>query len=227
MSREAFLKRVQQAAAAGRAYRVSIGEFPEQTGYVGSEQDVCSAMATQVDAVGGQATIVNDAGEAREALQQIIQRHKVTAALCWQHPVLDRLEVGQFLQAQDVTGYDHDALRSLPQSQQREIMLAAGLGISSATYAIAETGTLVMAAQPGRERSVSLLPPVHVAVIEQSQIVPDLIDVIAALSSGQPDNRLPSNVTLITGPSKTGDIELQLTTGVHGPGTWYVIIVRS
>jgi len=80
----------------------------------------------------------------------------------------------------------------------------------------------VMCSRPGHERVASLLPPMHVAVIERKQIVPDLIDALGMLNS----DGLPSNVTLITGPSKTGDIELQLTTGVHGPGKWRVIIVQ-
>ena len=78
--------------------------------------------------------------------------------------------------------------------------------------------------RPGDERVASLLPPVHVAIVERQQIVADLIDAFSALTRGKEE--LPSNVVLITGPSKTGDIELQLTTGVHGPGTWHVIVVR-
>ena len=83
-----------------------------------------------------------------------------------------------------------------------------------------------MASAPGSERLASLLPPVHVAVIEAAQILPDLFDLFARLQiSGHPE--MPSNLTLITGPSKTGDIELRLTTGVHGPGEWHVIIIRG
>jgi L-lactate dehydrogenase complex protein LldG len=61
----------------------------------------------------------------------------------------------------------------------------------------------------------------HIAIVQQEQIVPDLIDAFSMLGKGP----LPCNVTFITGPSKTGDIELQLTTGVHGPGKWRVIVI--
>jgi L-lactate dehydrogenase complex protein LldG len=71
----------------------------------------------------------------------------------------------------------------------------------------------------------SLLPPVHIAIVERAQIVPDLFDLFAILEQQIPTG-LPTNVALITGPSKTGDIELTLITGVHGPGKWHVIIVR-
>jgi len=100
-------------------------------------------------------------------------------------------------------------------------MLSADIGITSANYAIAETGSLAVGAKPGQERLASLLPPVHVAVITRTQIVPDLIDAFRSLE-GQV---LPSNLALITGPSKTGDIELQLTTGVHGPGNWHIVVI--
>ena len=69
-------------------------------------------------------------------------------------------------------------------------------------------------------------------VVERRQIVPDLMDAIAFLGGGPGTKRsrepaeFPSNAVLITGPSKTGDIELQLTTGVHGPGKWHVIVIR-
>ena len=82
----------------------------------------------------------------------------------------------------------------------------------------------MMCSQPGQERVASLVPPLHIALVERRQIVPDLIDAFGLLHRRGLAS-LPSNVTFITGPSKTGDIELQLTTGVHGPGKWQVIVI--
>jgi L-lactate dehydrogenase complex protein LldG len=116
----------------------------------------------------------------------------------------------------------------LDTSQQREKVLACDIGITSCDLAIAETGTLMMCSRPGQERVASLLPPYYVTIVERRQIVPDLIDAFRALEGSGfrvQGSVLPSNVTFITGPSKTGDIELQLTTGVHGPGRWRVIII--
>jgi L-lactate utilization protein LutC len=132
-------------------------------------------------------------------------------------------------------------LAALPPDGQRWAALAADLGIAAADWAVAETGSLVIAARPGQERCVSLLPPVLISIIDASRIVADLFDLFEKLepsSSDAPDGpepsrsqaariELPSNLTFITGPSKTGDIELQLTTGVHGPGQWHVIIIRQ
>ncbi len=73
---------------------------------------------------------------------------------------------------------------------------------------------------------MSLVTPIHIAVVARHQILPDLFDLFRALMQRGLD-QLPSNVALISGPSKTGDIELELTTGVHGPGKWHVVIVRE
>ena len=93
-------------------------------------------------------------------------------------------------------------------------------------FAVAETGTLAVSAQIGRERLTSLAPPIHIAIVERSQIVPDLFDLFQKLADRGLAN-LPSNLSCITGPSKTGDIELELTTGIHGPGTWIVVIIQE
>jgi L-lactate dehydrogenase complex protein LldG len=100
-------------------------------------------------------------------------------------------------------------------------MLAADVGISSADFAIAESGTLAVCSQAGQERAVSLLPLVHVAIVRREQVLADLFDLFERLGAGE----LQSSVVLITGPSKTGDIELTLTTGVHGPRQWHVILI--
>ncbi|RPI75374.1 MAG: lactate utilization protein C, partial [Planctomycetaceae bacterium] len=70
----------------------------------------------------------------------------------------------------------------------------------------------------------SLLPPRYLAIVEPSQIVPDLFDLFERLEQIKTD--LPSNIVLVTGPSKTGDIELKLTTGVHGPGNVHLLVVE-
>lgn len=226
MSRESFLARVRQAAHAGQAYRVHTVALPANAGYVGAGPDPIDRLSAEIIAVGGEAYIVDDLAAARVKLAELIQQRAARSALCWQHPLLDRLQLADLLASLGVEQLHHESLAPLPLEDRRARMLAADLGITSATYSIAETGTLAMASAPGTERLASLLPPVHVAIVEASQILPDLFDLFARLEQAGLQN-IASNLTLITGPSKTGDIELKLTTGVHGPGQWHVIIVRE
>ena len=86
---------------------------------------------------------------------------------------------------------------------------------------VAETGTLVCTSGNERWRGLTLIPPLHIAIVEAQQITPDLIDLFAG---GMPAP-LPANVTLISGPSKTADIEGILITGVHGPREVHVVVV--
>ena len=226
MSRELFLERVRQAARKGQAFRVHVDSVPASVGYVGAQGDRCDALACEIDAVGGQAFVVDSYEAARAVVRRLLQEAQAKAALCWKHPVLDALGLDDLLVEQQVQRRNYDWLAMLAPPQQRSEALACDVGITSVERAIAETGTLMMWSGPGQERIASLLPPLHIAVVHQSQIVPDLFDAVGLLTDAG-EERMPSNVTLITGPSKTGDIEQQLTTGVHGPGTWQVVIVRG
>lgn len=242
MSRETFLERVRQAAKAGQAHRVHLQPLPPDVGYVGCDGDLCQRFAAEVDAVGGMAHLVADLAEARATLEKLLDEVKQTSAdsttrgasglvdaLCWQHELLSRLGLAELLQARGIERLDYVSLAAMSLEKRREAMLRCQIGITSCDCAIAETGSLLLCSRSGRERVASLLPPVHVAIIERKQIVPDLLDAIGLLGgkAGQGSAELPTNVVLITGPSKTGDIELQLTTGVHGPGKWHVIVVQS
>lgn len=222
MDRESFLERVRQAARRGNAHRVHVPDLPENVGYVGAAGDLCDKFADEVSLVGGMAKVVDDWNAARQQLREIIAEGKCQSALCWQHPVLKELQLDTLLNEAGVTRHDYATLASLDPAKVRTLAIAADIGITSADIAIAETGTLVVCSKLGQERICSLLPPIHVAIITAEQIVADLLDAMPRLR--QP---LPSNTVLITGPSKTGDIELQLTTGVHGPGKWHVLIVRA
>jgi L-lactate dehydrogenase complex protein LldG len=102
----------------------------------------------------------------------------------------------------------------------------ADIGVSGVDHAIADTGTLVLVARRGQARSVSLLPPVHVAVVSPGQILSSLDDLFPVLRHDE-NGELASAVTCITGPSRTADIELTLVVGVHGPQELHVVLLDS
>ena len=98
------------------------------------------------------------------------------------------------------------------------------VGISTAQAGIAETGTLVLDSAYERHRLVSLVPPVHIAIVPASRICETLSDALRLLRN---DQEISPAVTFITGPSRTADIELTLAIGVHGPRELYVIVDTS
>jgi L-lactate dehydrogenase complex protein LldG len=223
-NREPFLARVRQAAEQGRQYRVHVQDLPADIGYVGAGTDLAQRFVEEVTAVGGQTFVVGSVDGARAKLGELLSEAKAASAVCWQHELLERVGLKGVLVDLKVEGFDFDRLVGLTAEERRQKLLACDLGITGCDCAIAETGTLMMCAGPGQERLASLIAPMHIAVVERRQIVADLIDAFRLLHERGLE-ALPSNATFITGPSKTGDIELQLTTGVHGPGVWQVIVI--
>jgi L-lactate dehydrogenase complex protein LldG len=110
--------------------------------------------------------------------------------------------------------------------EYKRTLLTASIGITSADYAIAETGTLVLISGGEQHRLISLLPPVHICLLEPSRIVPTLAVLLARVKEdfyggAEPP---PQALTFITGPSRTADIEHTLTKGVHGPSELHVVL---
>lgn len=101
----------------------------------------------------------------------------------------------------------------------------ADIGLSTAEWAIAETGSLILTGGPGRGRTVTLLPPVHMAVLPADRIVPTVAEAIERYADGGAERTLPANLSFHTGPSRSGDIEMTLSIGVHGPGEVHVVLV--
>jgi L-lactate dehydrogenase complex protein LldG len=106
----------------------------------------------------------------------------------------------------------------------REACATADIGITSVDYALAATGTMVMLASPSEARLISLLPPIHIAIIPRSKIIANLDELLSILP--QPAEHT-SSMVLITGPSRTADIEQILVRGVHGPGEIHAVIVEE
>jgi L-lactate dehydrogenase complex protein LldG len=104
------------------------------------------------------------------------------------------------------------------------VVATADLGITGAAAGIALTGSLVVGSRRAGTRLASLLPPVHLALLPQRRIVPTPGDLMRGWSEERLEV-LGSNVVLITGPSRSADIELQLTVGVHGPERVLIALV--
>ena len=86
-------------------------------------------------------------------------------------------------------------------------------GVTDVYAAVAETGSLVVRASKEHGRALSLVPPVHVAIVEPKNLLPDLLDLFRKMAA----EGVSSSTSIITGPSKTSDIEMNLVVGVHGP----------
>ena len=103
-----------------------------------------------------------------------------------------------------------------------EVLFDCDLGITSAQWAIAETGTLVLESEKESSRLTSLIPTVHLCILKASQIRQTLGEILALTQS-----ELSRTMTFITGASRTSDIELTLAIGVHGPKELHVIVIND
>jgi L-lactate dehydrogenase complex protein LldG len=161
--------------------------------------------------------------EAAQILASIAKEKDVKSALHSSHPVLDRVSLAKALpdvsltlmEAQDDAGW----------ATLREKAPEADLGVTGTDYAIAETGSCVILSKPGVSRMTSLLPPVHVAIVEPQQVLASLDELFILLGAAYAQNRLSLYLNLISGPSRTGDIEQTLVIGAHGPKEAHLIIV--
>jgi L-lactate dehydrogenase complex protein LldG len=110
----------------------------------------------------------------------------------------------------------------------RQEIVAAGIGITGADYAVAETGSVVLLARRGLGRLVSVVPPVHVALVRPEEVIETLDDffLLRRLQYHREGGEMGSYLNFITGPSRTADIEQTLVVGVHGPKEVHLVLLE-
>jgi L-lactate dehydrogenase complex protein LldG len=189
---------------------------PRESGRI---EDPPARFLEELEALGGYGRRVEGLEGAREYVLALAQERGAKLLVRWDVEELERLGVDDPLKE---AGVEVAVWRDL--EDFREVAARADIGLSTADWAIAETGSLVLTSGPGRGRTVTLLPPTYVAVVAAERglsTVPEAVDKYAG------DEALPANVCFHTGPSKSGDIEMELAVGVHGPGDVHVVLVGN
>lgn len=172
----------------------------------------------ELEALGGHGMRVEDLEEAREYVLELAREGEAKLLVRWDVNELEDLGVDAPL---GEAGVEVVVWRDL--EDFRGVAGKADIGLSTAAWAIAETGTLVLEGGPGMGRSVTLLPPTYVAVVPVGRILRTVPQAIGKYSGDA--GGLPANVCFHTGPSRSGDIEMALFVGMHGPGDVHVILV--
>jgi L-lactate utilization protein LutC len=226
-TRETVLRRVRQAVEEGNRAGVA-GPLPERrgVGYQGAGSDAIGRFCSELKTAGGHPHVATDRESAAGLAVDLIRSRGARKVVLSRCPLVDELKLAERLSN---CGIENMVVDHLPATRAQEAFFGADVGVSGVYRLVAETGSMVMATSPSETRSVSLLPPIHIALAEANQLVPDLFDLFDLFSPVPSANQSlpPSCLTLITGPSKTGDIELRLVTGVHGPGEVHVIVCSA
>ena len=214
-------------AAEVRARAEAIRRFAEE-----NADELLSQLQGSAKEAGWRVERVASAEEASRYVAALAREVEARAIVRSAHPALERMELERALlgTAVDVELMALEEGASVSSRDEhrrrfRQSAIDASIGVTGVDYAIAETGSCVLLARAGVSRLVSLLPPVHMVVVERGQTLPSLDELFALLREEFQDENLGSYMNLISGPSRSADIEYKLVTGVHGPGEAHMVVV--
>ena len=205
---DALLARVRDAV---RAQPVTVREVPSHAMVRRVARDsanLADLFATKAATVGMRVTRTDDTG-LDAALTQLLERRGKTVVA-----VRDALLTTRATTAVNAAG------ARLAANDNDDLLFDCEVGITDVDCAIAESGSLVISTN-GRIRNAWITPPIHIAIVRADQILPDLVDLFELRA----DTINAASTTIITGPSKTADIEGVLVTGVHGPAAVEIVLV--
>ena len=166
-----------------------------------------SQLFAEIEKLGGKTQRLTDAANLKDALQDLMRVEAIKKATLWQTTDLKELGIEEILTSSGIEIISPDT--------SNRAVAECDLGITGADYALPETGTLVLRSSIEKPRIVSLLPRVHLAIIQPGILRADLHQVFDEV-------KRDGYFVFVTGPSRTADIELTLTIGVHGPQALHV-----
>ena len=187
-------------------------------------------MVQSADEAGWKVHRTDNFEESAELIVSICKDHNANSVLRSAHSVLTDIPLDSALTASgavlEVT--EHSSESSIQQIQKsKSAAFRADVGITGVDYAVAETGTVVLHPRAGVSRLLSLAPPTHIAVLCPGDVLASLDELFAIQRDDFLNGELQGSMNLISGPSKTADIEGTTVTGIHGPLEVHLIIIEN
>jgi len=184
--------------------------------------ELASSFARELEEVGGKFLGILTPAEVTNRIVTLAGEIGAKTVALGQGVALDMDAIGEALERADFRIVRTVPVADTERAAMRARVADAELGIAEADFAIASTGTLAVVSTANRPSSLTLLPPASLVIVQIDHVMANLAAVIAEMGpAGVAANRL----TLITGPSRTADIEKRIVLGVHGPKSLHVIVV--
>jgi L-lactate dehydrogenase complex protein LldG len=184
--------------------------------------ELATSLARELEAVGGKFAGIVTPEEVANRIVALAREIGATRIAIGATATLDMDGIGEALERADFKVIKAVPVADSERSAVREQIANSDIGIAEAEYGIASTGTLAVISTETRPGSLTLLPTASLILVQIERLVPDLATMFAALG---PERLAEHRLTLITGPSRTADIEKRIVLGVHGPKALHVIVV--
>ena len=217
MEREVFLERV-RAATATTVLPPHPATDPGLLVADLGEADLLALFTARVEEVDGVVHRVADDGDIGQRVVEIAVHQQIRSFMVWDEL---RTTVGERLTGAGLAEISGEVGQTDRLAHQLGYM-DLGIGVTGAEAGLAESGTVVLRSGPGRPRMASVIPLVHVAILRADRIHRSLSHWAAEAATEISD---AANVVLITGPSRTADIEQHINVGVHGPRAVHIVVV--
>jgi L-lactate dehydrogenase complex protein LldG len=216
--RDDILDRLRKAELGETPQRI---ELPPPYEAVFSREELIEKFAAKLAEQTGVFYRVDDGDGVKKILSEIVDQEGLKSVMATEDDLVQSLDLSSWGEEKGVTvSFPHDF--DDRESYKNGVFNNADAGITAADFAVAESGTLASIHDKTNARLVSLAPILHIAIVKIENVVPVYENVIETTYGS---NNYPSHVTLITGPSMTGDIQGQMFKGMHGPRRLMVIMV--
>jgi L-lactate dehydrogenase complex protein LldG len=204
-SKEKLLKKIRKALLEKRDNPYpNLEDLPH---YPQTDELLEVVFAKEFTAVSGQFVFCEDELQFIESLLNLADQHKWHKIYCWE-PALQEI----------LTRYDYPFFETDKDFDQAEV------GFTLCEALIARNGSILLSSAGMAGRRLSIYPPIHIVLAYTSQLVPDLKDGFKLIKTKY-GNQLPSMISVVTGPSRTADIEKTLVLGAHGPKELFVFLL--
>jgi L-lactate dehydrogenase complex protein LldG len=210
--RRQFLSRLSKRLGGSRSGLLSPPEWPGNGADDDPEEVRVERFVDNLSRLGGRAVRVRGLEELQRHIGEEIDRGRLSPLILWKDPLLEEVAAGLPGVERIVWDPDRDPAEQIRAAERAQA------GLVRAEWGVALTGSVILWNSGGRGRSVSLLPPAVFVLLERGRIVSHPRSVWTWIGEQSRAGGVPACVNWITGPSRSADIEMDLSIGVHGPG---------